>query len=357
MRLTSCFGSTQRRLQRQPDVPVFLLPQRLEDLQCHVRVVRVLHIHADEEPVLTGWNQNAPEIINAGRAIDVDAKLRQFQRNVALDARRHDHVDEPDVFLCCRGGFVNRPDALAQVVEREQHPAFLQQAGVADGFFDRLAGDEPPGEAVRGCHAVLRRQRLSALLRDRAKKESLGTAVHEDYTVMQNSEFRMQFTCERRRRQAPARDVKVLSAFCIQNSALMSVARGRFEQVIERPCVIPQHVAIANAQVVRFSATMTPRPSSGFDGAATASGPLVTPRFAPQDASVSMSTDVRSSSSRCVIDGRIAAATSAVGSTLYNRPDRLHDRCGRTRAPSSVSSGSTPSTEIGAPKVTNARDL
>ena len=65
---------------------------------------------------------------------------------------------------------------------------------------------------------------------------------------------------------------------------------------------------------------MIPRASSGSMAASTASGPLVTPRFAPQDASVSMSTVVRSSSSRRVIDGRMAAATSAVGSTLYSRP-------------------------------------
>jgi len=56
-----------------------------------------------------------------------------------------------------------------------------------------------------------------------------------------------------------------------------------------------------------------------------------------------------------VIDGRIEAATSAVGSTLYCRP--IRSRTVRVSSSTSVlDSALQPATEIGAPKVTKARE-
>ncbi len=104
-----------------------------------------------------------------GRAVDVDAELRELQRDVALDAGRDDDVDEPEVLARGGVGFLERADALAEVVERQQHAARLERARAADGFLDRLAGDEAAREAVRRspCRSV-DASRLSVSLRDRA---------------------------------------------------------------------------------------------------------------------------------------------------------------------------------------------
>jgi hypothetical protein len=59
-----------------------------------------------------------------------------------------------------------------------------------------------------------------------------------------------------------------------------------------------------------------PRASSGSSASATASAPLVTPRFAPRLPSVSITASARCWRSRRVIDGRIADATTDTGNTL-----------------------------------------
>ena len=69
-----------------------------------------------------------------------------------------------------------------------------------------------------------------------------------------------------------------------------------------------------------------------------------------------MSASTRASRSRRVIDGRIAAATTAVGSTLYSAPMRVADQLRERPARRAATRGRSRSSGIGAPKVTNARD-
>ena len=87
IRRTSSVRSHQVRLQHHADVAVALPPDRLEDLQRDVGVRRVLHVDAHEEAVLGRRIEDAAQVVDAGRAIDVEAELRQLERHVALDAR------------------------------------------------------------------------------------------------------------------------------------------------------------------------------------------------------------------------------------------------------------------------------
>ena len=76
----------------------------------------------------------------------------------------------------------------------------------------------------------------------------------------------------------------------------------------------------------RCSRTMIPRVSSGSAASSIACRPLVTPRFARRAASSSIRRSMRVSRSRCAIEGRIAAAKTAVGSTLYSAADAGADQ-------------------------------
>ena len=80
-----------------PTLPMPLLPQRLEDAERGVGVRRVLHVDAHEEPVRVGRLEDAPHVVDRGRAVDVEPELRELQRDVALDARGDDRVDDAHV--------------------------------------------------------------------------------------------------------------------------------------------------------------------------------------------------------------------------------------------------------------------
>ena len=80
--------------------------------------------------------------------------------------------------------------------------------------------------------------------------------------------------------------------------------------MLQRSGVVAENRALADAEP----------PAAAFEVDDVALGeprrPVWTPRFAFASRSASMTPSARASSSRRVIDGRIAAATTAVGSTL-----------------------------------------
>jgi hypothetical protein len=47
---------------------------------------RGLHVDAYEETVSLGRLQNSPDVVQAGGAVDVETQLREFDREIALDA-------------------------------------------------------------------------------------------------------------------------------------------------------------------------------------------------------------------------------------------------------------------------------
>ena len=52
----------------------------------HVGVRRALHVDAHEEPVRVGRLEDAAQVVDGRGAVDVEAELRELQRDVALDA-------------------------------------------------------------------------------------------------------------------------------------------------------------------------------------------------------------------------------------------------------------------------------
>ena len=217
--------------------------------------------------------ENAPEVVDTRGAIDVEPELRQLERDVALDPRIDDRLDDAAV-LARRGiRFSRGLDALAEVVERQEQAAGIKAADRGDRFFDGLAGDEPAREAALA-HPVARGQPLQGV--------DLREGVEERFG---------------RRRRASVRRTA-----------------GR-QQVRDRAGVVAQHVALAHAEAAVLDhedAARLERLGGEVDGVA----PLVTARLAPTARSVSSSESIRPTRSARLIDGRIAAATSAVGSTL-----------------------------------------
>jgi hypothetical protein len=102
--------------------------------------------------------EDPTQVVDTGRAVDAGAQLCELQRDVPLDSRCDDDVEQPDVRACGRIGFLSGADALAEVVEGDMKPLRLDPARGFNGFFHRLAGDEAARKAVRRSHAVLRRQ-------------------------------------------------------------------------------------------------------------------------------------------------------------------------------------------------------
>ena len=84
-------------------------------LERRVGIRRVLHVDADEEAVRVGRLEDAPHVVDRGGAVDVEAELRQLERDVALDAGRDDLADDADVI---GGRRAPRPSALATLSPR-----------------------------------------------------------------------------------------------------------------------------------------------------------------------------------------------------------------------------------------------
>ena len=147
-------AARQGRLQHDAGVVVALVPHGLEHVERDVHVGRVLHVDAHEEVVRPGRVEDAAQVVEAGRPVDVQAELRELQRDVALDAGRHDAVDDRQVGARGRVGLRGVGHALAELVERDEHAARLDGARGFEGLVDRLARDEPVGEAPGPAHAV-----------------------------------------------------------------------------------------------------------------------------------------------------------------------------------------------------------
>jgi hypothetical protein len=113
--------------------------------------------------------EDAPEVVDARRPIDVESQLRQLQRDVALDPRLHDRVEDADV-LSCGGVSLGRGSrAFTQVVEREKKTALGEVLHRDGSRLHRFVGDEASGKPFRR-HAVPGRQSLQQLdLRERVK--------------------------------------------------------------------------------------------------------------------------------------------------------------------------------------------
>ena len=114
-----------------------------------------------KNPLRIGRLEDAPHVVHRGRAIDVESQLRQLQRDVALDARGDDGVDDP------RRNRPPRPPPLRRwtrfrrgsrasgAVPCRCRSATAATASSIDSPAMNRRAKPPPGR-----HAVLRRQPL-----------------------------------------------------------------------------------------------------------------------------------------------------------------------------------------------------
>ena len=194
----------QARLQRDPDVAELETPQRLEDVDRQLRVLRALHVDADEELVPLRRLEDAPQVVHAGGAVDRQAELRQLERDVALDAGGDDGLDELHVVARGGRGGLGRAHALAEVVERH------------------AAG---PGRAAPGPRSMAS-WTVSPAMNRRANP------------------FGVMPYCDARRFSVTLRASKEN----IDPPAPASASGGtRVEQVVDRACVVAEDVPIAHA--------------------------------------------------------------------------------------------------------------
>ncbi len=167
----------QRRLQHDANLAMTLLPQCFEDIERHLRIRRALHVDADEEPRRIRPGEDLPDVVHRARAIDVEAELRQLERDVPADAGGDDRL--ADLAILARGGVGVRKaaHAFAQVIERDEQAACLHGASGVKGLGGRLAGDEPAREAPRPAHAVTRRECLEVLALGEQMEQSFRRAA------------------------------------------------------------------------------------------------------------------------------------------------------------------------------------
>jgi hypothetical protein len=71
--LDVALGPAEIRLQDDADLPVVLLPEGFEDLECGARVRRALHVDADEEAF--GAIEDAAQVVGGDGAIQIQAEL------------------------------------------------------------------------------------------------------------------------------------------------------------------------------------------------------------------------------------------------------------------------------------------
>ena len=116
---------------------------------------RALHVDAHEEPGRLGALENLAQVVDRAGLVDVEAELRELQREVAFDAGLDDRVDRPSGTARVAASASSRLVTLSpsrSSVSSKPRASTARAASIAscDGF----AGDEPPREARRPAHAV-----------------------------------------------------------------------------------------------------------------------------------------------------------------------------------------------------------
>ena len=137
--------------------------------------------------MLRGRIEDAAQVVDARRAVDVEPKLRQLQRHVAFDPRCTIVVEDAEVVARRQVGLGRGSRALAEVVERQEQAALGQALHGGDRFLDRLAGDEAAREPARR-HPVAGRESLQQLnLREGVKKGLRRGVEHQPAFSFQRS--------------------------------------------------------------------------------------------------------------------------------------------------------------------------
>ena len=167
----------QRRLQHDPEVAVPEAPQRLEDLERHLGVRRVLHVDPHEEPVRRRRLEDPSQVVDRVTRSRSSPSCVSFSEMLRPTPALTTSSMTFEVFARRLVGGCGAGDAFAEVVERLRQAACLHRARRGNRFGGRFTGDEASREAGGRGEAVPRGQPLQAAAARQQVKEGLRRRV------------------------------------------------------------------------------------------------------------------------------------------------------------------------------------
>ena len=136
----------------------------------------------DESTLVLCRRQNLPEVIGAELAVELEAELREFHRDLAGQASRTNLADDGQV-VTCRGLSDRRGcDVFSQMVQRVCESALSKVLSHPDRVVEGLSTDEASREATRPSHAVSGDRRVDCrAVGEGEKKRSRNSIQHQSH--------------------------------------------------------------------------------------------------------------------------------------------------------------------------------
>ncbi len=125
--------------------------------------------------------EDPAQVVDARRPVETEPELREFEGDIAADARGDDLVE--DVEVGARGciGLGHARDTLAQQIQCLLEPGRFGDPGGRDRFFHRFAGDEASCEAALAAHAVARGERLQSRTAGDGREKGPGYGLNHQW--------------------------------------------------------------------------------------------------------------------------------------------------------------------------------
>jgi len=137
-------------LQHHPDaVAVLRIEGRGEELQRLLGIRRLLHVEARERAVLPGAVDDRGGVLHAQRFRDVEAHLRELDRNVRVGLGRVNQVQGVQVDVAGGPGVGGARDRFSEQVEARGDPRGVEIGERRDGTLDGFPRHEPRRELPR----------------------------------------------------------------------------------------------------------------------------------------------------------------------------------------------------------------
>jgi hypothetical protein len=147
-------GAPQVRLDDDADVvEAELRAQAAEDVERDLGHARVFHVHADEVAAARGLFDDGARVAVGQLRVDVEAELRELDRDVRVDARLVDARENLQVLAHLLLGLGDARHRLVEVVERGRAAGGVEPADGGDGLLDVLARDEARRHLLEGAEA------------------------------------------------------------------------------------------------------------------------------------------------------------------------------------------------------------
>ena len=122
----------------------------LDDAQRAVGIGRAFHVHAHEISEFLRAARDDAQLLGAKFPAEIEAEMRQLERDIRLDARRRDLLQRFRVGRARAFRILARDHVFAEVIQAHRHSGFVAGSRRFDGGGEFLAGDEPARHAARG---------------------------------------------------------------------------------------------------------------------------------------------------------------------------------------------------------------